>query len=60
MILLAVLTGAIGIMIWAKQTRWFELLVLIGWGLLASGTTIGSPLANALNQLNGQMAGWFT
>lgn len=60
MILLAILTGAIVALIWAKQTKWYELLVLGGWGLLAANTAIGAPLAGVLAQANGFIAGWFS
>ncbi|WP_019632676.1 hypothetical protein [Actinomadura atramentaria] len=59
MILLALLTGGIAALIWARQTRWYELLMLGGWGLLAAGTPMGQPVAGLLHDLSAQMGGWF-
>jgi hypothetical protein len=59
MVLLAVLTGGIIVSIWAKQTRWYELLLLGGWGLLAGATPIGAPVVNVLRNLSNTMDLWF-
>lgn len=60
MILLAILTGGIVALIWARQTKWYELLILGGWGLLAAGTALGAPITGVLMQANGFLAGWFS
>lgn len=60
MVLLAIFTGMIIIGILVKQTKWYELIVLCGWGLLAAGTSLGEPLASGLRAVNGWMTGWFT
>jgi hypothetical protein len=59
MILLAILTGAIVALMWARQTKWYEILLLGGWGLMAAGTPIGAPIAGALKTANGAIGGWF-
>ncbi len=33
-ILLALLAGAVGVLLWTRQTRWYELLLLGGFGFL--------------------------
>lgn len=39
---LVLLSGAIGALMFAKVTRWYELLILGGWGIL-----VGAALAGA-------------
>lgn len=60
MVLLAVLTGAIIALIWAKQTKWYELLILGGWGLLAATTPMGKIPAEWLNNLSAEIAKWLS
>ncbi|MFC9975217.1 hypothetical protein ACFVH6_30415 [Spirillospora sp. NPDC127200] len=60
MVLLAFLTGGIIALVWAKQTRWYELVILGGWGLLAAGAPVGSSVAEWLHTLSAQMSGWFS
>lgn len=60
MVLLAIFTGMIIFGVWAKQTKWYEILVLCGWGLLAANTKLGAPLGNGLAELNSTMMGWFS
>ncbi|XVQ08110.1 hypothetical protein ACQP1W_36910 [Spirillospora sp. CA-255316] len=59
MALLAVLTGALIFMVWARQVSYVMLFALCGWGLLAASTPIGAPLVNGLNELSNWIDGWF-
>ncbi|GAA2630999.1 hypothetical protein SMC26_23665 [Actinomadura fulvescens] len=59
MILLALLTGGLIFMIWARQVSYVMLLALCSWGLLAASTPIGAKLVAALNSLSNSIDGWF-
>jgi hypothetical protein len=58
MVLLAILTGGIVVSVFAKQTRWYELLLLGGWGLLAGATPLGAPVVAVLHNLSNAMDQW--
>ncbi|MET8140008.1 hypothetical protein ABZU32_06835 [Sphaerisporangium sp. NPDC005288] len=60
MILLAILTGAIVALMWARQTRWYELVLLGGWGLLAATTPLGRIPAGWLANVSDMIGGWFS
>ncbi|MDH2424710.1 hypothetical protein [Sphaerisporangium sp. TRM90804] len=60
MILLAILTGMIVALMWTRQTKWYELLLLGGWGLLAATTDLGAIPAGWLAGINNLIAGWFS
>lgn len=54
MILLAILTGVVGVYAWKRHVSYLELILLCSWGLLAAGTPIGHFPAEWLTTL----AGW--
>ena len=60
MILLALLTGALIFMIWARQVSYVLLFTLCSWGLLAAATPIGMKLVDGLNALSSALDGVFT
>ena len=60
MILLALLTGAMIFMIWARQVSYVMLFSLCSWGLLAASTPIGAKLVEGLNSLSEMLDGLFT
>jgi hypothetical protein len=59
MILLALLTGGIIALVWAGKTRWYEIVLLGGWGLLAAGTSFGGPPLRMLQATSSALDGWF-
>ncbi|GAA2159872.1 hypothetical protein [Actinomadura napierensis] len=59
MILLALLTGGLVFMIWARQVSYVMLFALCSWGLLAASTPIGLRLVSGLNSLSGMLDGAF-
>lgn len=36
LVIVGIMTGAIGAMVFFKITRWWELIVLAGWGILGT------------------------
>jgi hypothetical protein len=58
-ILLALLTGIVGVFIWRRHTTYTELLVLCSWGLLAAGTPIGHMPSMWLAHLSAYISHWF-
>lgn len=41
MVLLAILTGVVGVFIWRRHVGWTELLILCSWGFLAANSPMG-------------------
>ncbi|WP_301175409.1 hypothetical protein [Actinomadura geliboluensis] len=60
MILLALLTGGLVFMIWARQVSYVMLFALCSWGLLAASTPIGVKLVEGLNSISTALDGVFT
>ncbi|MFD0687350.1 hypothetical protein [Actinomadura fibrosa] len=60
MLLLAMLTGGLIFMIWARQVSYLMLFALCSWGLLAASTPPGTKLVEGLNSLSGMLDGVFT
>jgi hypothetical protein len=58
-ILLAVLTGIVGVFIWRRHTTYIELLILCSWGLLAANTPIGHMPSMWLADLSSTITHWF-
>lgn len=59
MVLLAILTGVVGVYAWRKHVGWLELVILCGWGLLAAGTPIGHVPSGWLLDVNNLLTHWF-
>jgi hypothetical protein len=49
LIVLGILTGAIVALMWAKVTRWYELLLLGGWGVMAGAMMAGATSFGGLS-----------
>jgi hypothetical protein len=58
-VLLAILSGVVGVFIWRRHTTYTELLILCSWGLLAAGTPIGHMPSMWLNDLSNTITHWF-
>lgn len=46
---LVLLSGAIGALMFAKVTRWYELLILGGWGVLLGAALAGKSSFDSLS-----------
>mgnify|MGYP001209099606 CR=1 FL=1 len=60
MVLLAILTGVLGVLIYFRQVSWFVILTLTSWGLLASTTPLGATPARWLHGLSDKITGLFS
>ncbi|MFC3983422.1 hypothetical protein [Streptosporangium jomthongense] len=49
LLLLTGLTGAVVVLIWTKVTRWYELLILGGLGVLLGAALTGARTFDALS-----------
>lgn len=54
--LLAILTGIVGVFIWRRHVAWTELLILTSWGFLFASTPAGHVPATWLASLSAQLA----
>ncbi|WP_026400699.1 hypothetical protein [Actinomadura rifamycini] len=59
MILLALLTGGLIILVWARQVSYMLVFLLCSWGLLAASTPFGGKLVDGLNSLSSAIDGLF-
>jgi hypothetical protein len=59
MVLLAILTGVVGVFFWRRHIGYIELIVLCSWGLLAATTPMGQVPASWLASLSAQITHWF-
>jgi hypothetical protein len=55
-ILLAILTGVVGVFVWRKHIGWTELLILCSWGFLAASAPIGHYPSEWLTSLSAYIA----
>ncbi|GAA3416301.1 hypothetical protein [Streptosporangium vulgare] len=49
LLLLALLAGAVGIMIWTRTTKWYELLIIGGLGMMVGAVMAGARTFDALS-----------
>lgn len=58
-VILALLTGAVGILLWTKQTRWYELLLLGGFGFLLACAILNKSFGDLSPGMGTLFTRWF-
>ena len=58
MVLLAILSGVVAVMAWRRHVSWTSAIILMSWGLLAAGTTLGRVPAEWLNGISATVQHW--
>jgi len=49
LLFLALLTGAVCVLLWTKVTRWYELLILGGFGVMLGAAMAGARTFDAMS-----------